>query len=102
MHNGAYPTLEAAVNHHLRPAAALRAYDGSHLLPELQGTLQSHPITIAAILETLDPRLSRPVSLTDRELSHLLAFLHALTDPAAADLSHLTPSRVPSGLPVNQ
>jgi cytochrome c peroxidase len=101
MHNGAYPTLEAAVNHHLRPAAALRSYDANHLLPELQGTLQSHPVTIAAILETLDPQLSRPISLTDRELSQLLAFLQSLTDPAAANLTHLTPPSVPSGLPVN-
>lgn len=101
MHNGAYPTLEAAVTHHLRPAAALRAYDGTHLPAELQGTLQNHPVTIAAILESLDPHLSRPVSLTDRQMAQLLAFLNALTDPAAAHLSHLVPATVPSGLPVN-
>lgn len=101
MHNGAYASLEEAVRHHLRPAAALRAYDASHLPPGLQDTLQNHSVTLAAILETLDPRLSRPVSLSDREIAQLLAFLETLTDPAAADLSHLIPAAVPSGLPVN-
>lgn len=31
---------------------------------------------------------------------HLVAFLHRLTDPAAAVLGHVVPAAVPSGLPV--
>ena len=33
--------------------------------------------------------------------AELVAFLKSLTDPAARDLGHLVPDRVPSGLPVD-
>ena len=40
------------------------------------------------------------VSLTDGEVSDLLAFLESLTDPSSRDLEALVPESVPSGLPV--
>lgn len=100
MHDGAYATLEAAVRHHLDPAAALRSYDPSQLPAELRDTFQSDPETIAAILETLDPLVATPLPLSDAEVGDLMAFLEALTDPRAADLGADVPERVPSGLPV--
>ena len=42
----------------------------------------------------------RPVSLSDEDIRDLVAFLGALTDPAALDLRGEIPSSVPSGLPV--
>jgi len=48
-----------------------------------------------------DPALAVP-DLSDDEIADLVAFLGALTDPAAADLGHLVPERVPSGLPVDR
>lgn len=100
-HNGAYDRLEDVVRHHLQPAVYLGRYDGRQLPPELRATLQDHPVTQDAILETLDPRLGAAPELSDREVAQLLAFLESLTDPAAADLDHLLPDGVPSGLPVD-
>jgi hypothetical protein len=55
---------------------------------------------VNAILTTLDFRLRQAFDFTDDEKRELVAFLKALTDPAARDLTALTPARVPSGLPV--
>jgi cytochrome c peroxidase len=101
MHNGAYTRLEAAVYHHLNPQAALRDYNVSQLAPALQTTVRRDPQTLAAILETLDPRVSQPVSLSEGEVNQLLAFLYALTAPSGAELLNVIPASVPSGLPVS-
>lgn len=99
LHNGAYDSLEAVIGHHLQPAEALRAYDGRSLPPELRQTLQNYPVTIDDILLTLSPELGH-TPLNGREVAQLVAFLESLTDPVAADLGHLVPDAVPSGLPV--
>jgi cytochrome c peroxidase len=41
-----------------------------------------------------------PRHLSDQELQALIAFLHALTDPAMLDMRDTMPARVPSGLPI--
>src|SRR5438552_4666357 len=79
---------------------ALRTYDVAQLAPELRPLYHGDDATINAVLETLDFRLRRPLDLTDDEQRDLVAFLKSLTDPAARDLSSLTPAAVPSGLPV--
>jgi cytochrome c peroxidase len=56
--------------------------------------------TIDLVLATLDPLVASPIQLSDGEFAALMAFLHALTDPAAVDLEADIPSSVPSGLPV--
>ena len=40
------------------------------------------------------------VVLTDALVDKLMAYMSALTDDAARDLTHMIPLRVPSGLPV--
>ncbi len=102
MHNGAYATLEGAVRHMLGPEDGLRGYDPDQLIPELAANLWDDPRTVGALLAGLDPRAGANRPLTEAEISDLLAFLHALTDPAAADLAHLIPESVPSGLPVDR
>jgi len=100
LHNGAYDNLEAVIRHHLDPAAALQAYDVMHLPPEVrQRTWISEGVN-QAMLDRLDPLLPRE-QLSDAEIKDLLAFLEALTDPAAQDLSKTIPKNVPSGLPVS-
>jgi cytochrome c peroxidase len=99
-HNGAYTTLEAAVRHVIAPVESLRAYDGAGLIAELRANLWDDPDTLAAVLSTLDPLAGSPVPLAEADVAALLVFLEALTDPAAADLAHLIPESVPSGLPV--
>jgi cytochrome c peroxidase len=101
LHNGAYSSLEAVIQHHLRPAEALRDYDPANLPPPLQLSLQNHEVTQALILATLDENVAQPVALTGREIGQIAAFLEALTDPAARDLAYLIPAGVPSGLPLD-
>jgi cytochrome c peroxidase len=100
MHNGAFATLEAAVRHHLDATSGLRNYDPAQLPEYFRHGLHTDPAVYDDILQTLDPRLAEPTLLTDVQVSELLAFLHALTSPAAVDLAHLVPDSVPSGLPV--
>ncbi len=100
MHNGAFPTLEAVIDHYNDVPGTLAAYDGSHLPPALRGMVHNDDATIAAVLATLDFRVSRPLGLTEVERRDLVAFLRALTDPAARNLEGLVPASVPSGLPV--
>ena len=99
-HSGAYPTLEAVVQHYNDVPVALRAYDVSQLAPELQATYHGDPATINAVLERLAFQLQQPLNLTEGEMREVVAFLRSLTDPSARDLSSLVPLAVPSGLPV--
>ncbi len=126
-HAGAYRTLEDVVRHHLDPVASLHRYEPPQdlLLPiglvietrangpqlidrildgqRLQGFLARDQFVMRN--DALRGRIAaanelRPIALSDDEVSALIAFLHALTDPASQDLTHLVPDRVPSGLPV--
>jgi cytochrome c peroxidase len=100
MHDGAFTTLRAAVQHVLDPVASLRHYDVGQLAPDLQGTFQGDEATIDAILANLDPAVATPRNLSESEIDDLLSFLATLTDPTASDLSSDIPASVPSGLPV--
>jgi len=100
MHNGAFATLDAVLDHYNDVPTALRAYDGSQLPPALRGTLHNDDATVAAVLATLDFRLLSPLGLSETETQGVVAFLRSLTDPAARDLSAVSPASVPSGLPV--
>ncbi|MBO6676717.1 MAG: methylamine utilization protein MauG [Rhizobiales bacterium] len=103
-HAGAYRTLEAVVRHHLDPVASLYAYDRSQaVLPALDGAddwrVMDDPDELAAIAEA---NQLEPTALTDDEVADILAFLDALTDPAALDGRLGIPESVPSGLPVDR
>ncbi|HVH69216.1 MAG TPA: cytochrome c peroxidase [Gemmatimonadales bacterium] len=102
MHDGAFATLEAVLRHYNDVPRALREYDASQLPPALQAMHHGDAATISAVLQTLDPRLSVALGLSDVEMSDLVAFLKSLTDPSARDLSSLIPVSVPSGLPVRE
>jgi cytochrome c peroxidase len=101
MHNGAFTTLEAAIAHHLDAFASALAYDAA--LAGLDRDLTGDPGPIEPVLARLDPRLATPLSLTDRELADLVAFVrYGLLDPRATPdrLRRLVPTEVPSGRPV--
>ncbi len=101
LHNGAYASLRATVEHHyLNPEAVLRNYDASQLPTELQQTVQTNPAIHTDILVTLDELLRNPVPLTDTEVDQIMAFLESLTSSSAFYLPHDIPQSVPSGLPV--
>ena len=56
--------------------------------------------TSTAILATRDTMLNGVV-FRGQPMDEVTAFMKALTDPAARDLAHVAPARVPSGLPVD-
>jgi cytochrome c peroxidase len=101
MHSGAYSTLEAVVRHYDNVPDALRSYDVSEHAPAMSDSYHGDAATIDAVLATLDHRVRNPLDLTDDQVLDLVAFLRSLTDPAGRDLHALSPTRVPSGLPVN-
>jgi cytochrome c peroxidase len=100
MHDGAYVTLEAAVRHYLNTNTSLRTYDAAQLREDLRASHVSDPSTLDAMASTIDALVQSPLALSNAEVDDLVAFLRSLTDPAARDLSGITPSSVPSGLPV--
>lgn len=99
-HDGAYATLDAVVRHYNDVPAALAGYDVSQLAPEVRPLYHGDAATIGDVLSRLDGRLATRIGLSDGEMAEVIAFLKSLTDPAARDLSGLTPAAVPSGLPV--
>lgn len=99
MHNGVYSTLADVLQHKQDPAAALRVYMGDHLPPDVP--LHANDNLHTSILGTLSPLAQTP-PLSEQDENDLIAFLGALTDPAAADLAHTIPDTVPSGLPVHR
>src|SRR5688572_1610865 len=101
MHNGAYQTLEAVVEHYNNVQKALREYDATQLPAAVRPLYHGEQATIDAVSGTVDFRLRQPLNLTDAEKAELVAFLKSLTDPAARELSGIVPARVPSGLPLN-
>lgn len=100
MHDGAFATLEAVVRHYNKVEETLRNYDVSQLDPRLRAQYRGDPATIDAILAATSPIIRQPLGLSDTEIQQLVAFLQSLTDPAARELSAMTPASVPSGLPV--
>lgn len=101
MHNGAYNLLIDAVRHHLSPETYLRNYDPSQLEPELQDTVQKDPALIEELLLRLDPKLALAgPPLNEQNISDLMAFLNALTDPSSLQLLDVFPDFVSSGQPL--
>ncbi len=101
MHNGAYTTLDETVRHHLDAQEWCEQYDYEQLPADIRSDLVVKTGAMTEMIERIDPLAVEPLPLTDAEIAQILAFLEALTDPAAADLSHVIPETVPSGLPVH-
>ncbi len=100
MHNGAYNDLRDVITHHLNAETALRHYDEQQLPEELRHTYKGDQDVIERVLDNLDPVIGKSPKLSENEVSDILAFLEALTDPDALDLTSLMPEAVPSGLPL--
>jgi cytochrome c peroxidase len=96
-HDGAFTDLRGFVDHYSESDIKLKAFTASHLEPLLQNTLLP---TADQILATRDPLL-QDVFFQPEVVDEVTAFMGALTDPAALDLSGATPATVPSGLPVD-
>lgn len=100
-HNGAYFSLEAAVRHHLNARQSLQNYDANQLVSALRASVKNDTVTINQVLANLDPLMDSAPSLSDAEISDMLAFLQSLTSPKFVDQTQEVPASVPSGLPVS-
>jgi cytochrome c peroxidase len=103
-HSGAFNSLETIVRHHLNAVTSLNDYDFSQAvlpsredLDEVDDYVMSDPFLVGDLAARNE--LS-PVSLSDDDVMDIVAFLYALTDPAALDLRNDTPKSLPSGSPL--
>jgi cytochrome c peroxidase len=96
-HDGAFPDLRSFVDHYSESDIKLKNFSPAGLEPLLQPTLLRNAEAILATRDTLLNGVVFPAQTIDE----VTAFMLALTDPAARDLSRVVPARVPSGLPVD-
>ncbi len=104
-HNGAYPTLEAIVQHHLDPTMMrakwrreLAALPSAPWLQDIDFVIQSDKLEMARQAAKLD---IKPVPLTASEIAEVVAFLNNLTGKTARQGRLGRPIKVPSDLPVD-
>jgi cytochrome c peroxidase len=97
-HDGSITTLEGFIEHYSESDVKLHTYDPSQLEPDLRGTLLDNTTGVLAQRDTL----LNGVVLTPQLVDNLVAYMRALTDPAARNLTRFVPKKVPSGLPVGQ
>jgi cytochrome c peroxidase len=97
-HVGQFADLETYVAHYIEPRDNLLDYDITRHVndPALHGLELDNS---ADVLAGRDPLLRR-ISLDEREVRRVVAFLRALTAESSRDLSGVVPGAVPSGLPV--
>lgn len=100
MHDGAFSDLASVIRHHMDPVASYESYTVDQAVgPSLQFVDRAR--YREPLLASVSPELDVVPNLSDAEIDELIAFLGALTDPAATDLDALVPAEVPSGLPVD-
>jgi cytochrome c peroxidase len=104
-HNGAYPTLEGMVRHHLNPLVELdRWTTGMAQLPKAPWLAQTD---FAVRIDAREGARHRravdivPVALSEKEVVEIVAFLNSLTGASALERPMGRPKNVPSGLPVD-
>jgi cytochrome c peroxidase len=105
-HNGAYPTLEGIIRHHLDPVTSREQWKPEManlpFIPEFKAidfVINDDRLEMARYTRALD---IKPIKLNDNEVKALVEFMHALTG-RTADLSvTMIPNDVPSGLPVDK
>ena len=99
-HSGAYASLADVIWHHADPWRANIVYDPARQLPPaFQDQVLRHDFERQA--HSIAWPMQAGLPLSEDDVADLVEFLLALTDPEARDLSHITPSEVPSGLPLD-
>jgi len=96
-HAGGYTTLEAVVKHHSNPQAAIDNYDFNQLENSVQATkmTQNTQRAMNQLAANRTAGVITPIledsNLTGEEVSQIVSFLKALTDPCVKDRSCLAP-----------
>jgi cytochrome c peroxidase len=98
MHDGAFTSLEAAVQHHLDVVGSALSYDpaAQGVAPDLAGPIAP----LEPIMSRLDPLIAEPTALSEQQLDALVAFVRdGLLDPRARPerLDRMIPEHLPSG-----
>jgi cytochrome c peroxidase len=101
MHDGAYTSLANAVRHYIDPERSLAQYDATQLSALLAGTVDLDPARQAARDDAISGIVRGGTPLNPGEVADLVAFLLALSDDEAQEVSGARPAAVPSGLPVD-
>ncbi|MEA2009618.1 MAG: cytochrome c peroxidase [Actinomycetota bacterium] len=94
-HDGAYPTLEGIVRHHLNPEKAIEEYDFGSVDPSIRvGNAERY--TQAALEQLQENRSNgvytvRDIDLSDDQIGQIISFLLTLTDPCVKSRECLAP-----------
>ena len=103
-HSGAYGSLEAMMGHYRNQNTGLAGYDRSQAIlpsgPELNQwdfIVMNDPARVAEIVASSEAQSLQLTQLSSKQIADLVAFLKALTDPRARNLSGVIPESVPSG-----
>lgn len=99
-HSGAYGTLADVIWHHADPWRANIIYDPARQLPPAFQD-QALPYDFERQAHSVAVPMRAGLPMRQDDVADLVEFLLSLTDPAARDLSHLRPSELPSGLPLD-
>ncbi|MFS4583083.1 cytochrome-c peroxidase [Phaeobacter sp. C3_T13_0] len=105
-HNGAFPTLDRMIRHHLNPVESRAGWSPSDLqLPDVPWLAATDFIVQQDRFEMARQARARDIylrqDLTDQDIAALVAFLTGLTGAnARAEVSYV-PTSVPSGLAVD-
>ncbi len=99
-HSGAYASLGQTIAHHANIVESAINYDPSQYLPPAFYS-SVRPYNPTDQLATAAPELRHGLPLSAQDIDALVAFLQALTDPAALNLDQFIPDMVPSGLPLD-
>ena len=97
-HDGSIISLRDFIDHYSNSDEKLMDYNPAQLIAPLQQTVLDNKASVIAERDTV----ILGVVLTPEVEDKLMQYMSALTDPAARNLSRLTPKRVPSGLPIDK
>ena len=103
-HSGAFGTLESMIRHHLDAMTSLAEYTGDAALFPQSGAPQDMLGAMADFDEVLNIAAAieiAPVALSDAEISALMSFMDALSDPISSTGRLGPPKQLPSGLPLD-
>jgi hypothetical protein len=98
MHDGAFTTLTAVLEHYSRATTSALNYNPGQLPVLYQPLVDTDVGRNQERVDALDPALNPPPTLGAQEIADLLEFLSALDDPTPPPAA---PSSVASGLPVD-
>ncbi|MFZ6182766.1 cytochrome-c peroxidase [Nannocystis pusilla] len=96
-----YNDIKDFIRHYGDPEDALLDYDITDSVDEVAMHSQFLENRAAIIAEGVDPLMATVDVYGWWTIDYLTSFMHALSDDAGPDFSHLIPLTVPSGLPVD-